>query len=452
MVTDADYAGCKNTRKSISCRHIFLDGNLLESKVSSQKSIALSSGKSEFVAIVGGCSEAMFIRHLWWHFMFGQFLRVKSRSDSSAARSMCQRQGAGRVRHLDAGMFWIQQRIQQKVIETSPILTLVNSADLGTKSLSKARTAGLMHVLGMVDEKDEPIGLEEFEELEGKVRMSKKVKQINTCKVKDVMMAMMFMINLIKGESSTTEETKESKVPWFEILVSGFMVMVWALGLAMGICMCWWTRRSSTSSDVQQLEETRAEMVDVNEMYFREQGVSERLRDLCKVKTEQNSALQKELKDKNLEIKVLQEEIEDLRKLREIPPDVKDLQHELLKEQGLVDRFKQQVQVKDDLNRTQEEVIEEYEKEIKALKYDNAIWSQKFNNLQREVNVVNTSKIRRELERLRASSLIGGEVFHLVPGCQHSSTQGRRMCKVCLNAWEGSMTESSMSSTNSPMA
>ena len=124
------------------------------------------------------------------------------------------------------------------MIETSPIPTLVNSADLGTQSLSKARTAGLMHVLGMVDENDEPIGLAEFEELEGKVQMSQKVKQINTCKVKDVMMAMMFMINLIKGESSTTEETKENKVPWFEILVSGFMVMVWALGLAMGICMC----------------------------------------------------------------------------------------------------------------------------------------------------------------------------------------------------------------------
>ena len=99
VVTDADYAGCKNTRKSISCHRIFLDGNLLESKVRGQKSIALSSGESEFVAIVGGCSEAMFIRHLW-HFMFGQFLRVKSRSDSSAARCMCQRQGAGRVRHL----------------------------------------------------------------------------------------------------------------------------------------------------------------------------------------------------------------------------------------------------------------------------------------------------------------------------------------------------------------
>ena len=192
-------------------------------------------------------------------------------------------------------------------------------------------------------------------------------------------------------------------------------------------------------------------MVDVNEMYFREQGVSERHRDLCKMKTEQNSALQKELKDKNLEIKVLQEEIEDLRKLREIPPDVKDLQHELLKEQGLVDRLKQQVQAKDDLNRTQDEVIEEHEKEIKALKYDNTIWSQKFNNLQREVNVVNTSNIRRELERLRASSLIGGEVFHLVPDRQHSSTQGRRICKVCLNAWEGSVIESSKSSNDNPM-
>ena len=37
VTTDADLAGCKSSRKSLTCFHIFLDGCLLESKVRSQK-------------------------------------------------------------------------------------------------------------------------------------------------------------------------------------------------------------------------------------------------------------------------------------------------------------------------------------------------------------------------------------------------------------------------------
>ena len=65
VVTDADYAGNKNDRRSAASFQIFIDGNLMESRVRPQKAIALSSGESEFVAIVAGCSDGMLIRHLW---------------------------------------------------------------------------------------------------------------------------------------------------------------------------------------------------------------------------------------------------------------------------------------------------------------------------------------------------------------------------------------------------
>ena len=63
-----------------------------------QKAIALSSGKSEFVAVVAGCSDGMLIKHLL-NKMTGGNCMMKVRTDSSAARSMVQRQGIGRVRH-----------------------------------------------------------------------------------------------------------------------------------------------------------------------------------------------------------------------------------------------------------------------------------------------------------------------------------------------------------------
>ena len=81
----SDHAGNKNDRKSTSSMQVFLDGNLIDSKVRSQ--IALSSGESEFMALVAGCSEGMLVRHLW-NKITGGSCRMRARSDSSAARGM----------------------------------------------------------------------------------------------------------------------------------------------------------------------------------------------------------------------------------------------------------------------------------------------------------------------------------------------------------------------------
>ena len=60
---DADHAGHRESRKSLYSVHIYLNGNLMESYVRSQRSIALSSGESEYVSMVGGASEGLFWRH-----------------------------------------------------------------------------------------------------------------------------------------------------------------------------------------------------------------------------------------------------------------------------------------------------------------------------------------------------------------------------------------------------
>ena len=65
IVCDADYAGQPDTRRSVSFVHIYLNGCLMESYVRCQRSIAFSSGESEYVAMVGGCSEWLFIKHCW---------------------------------------------------------------------------------------------------------------------------------------------------------------------------------------------------------------------------------------------------------------------------------------------------------------------------------------------------------------------------------------------------
>ena len=60
-IPDADWAGCKRTRRSRSSVQLYVGGSLVASFVRSQRSIALSSGESEFVALVSGAGEAIYL-------------------------------------------------------------------------------------------------------------------------------------------------------------------------------------------------------------------------------------------------------------------------------------------------------------------------------------------------------------------------------------------------------
>ena len=86
VVTDSDHAGNKNDRKSTTSMQVFIDGNLIDSKVRSQKAIVLSSGESEFMALVAGCSEGMLVRHLWNKITGGE-CQMKARAPQIALRT-----------------------------------------------------------------------------------------------------------------------------------------------------------------------------------------------------------------------------------------------------------------------------------------------------------------------------------------------------------------------------
>ena len=62
VLTDSDWGGCKRTRRSRSSAHFYLGGSLIGSHVRAQKSIALSSGEAEFIAMIGGASELVFLK------------------------------------------------------------------------------------------------------------------------------------------------------------------------------------------------------------------------------------------------------------------------------------------------------------------------------------------------------------------------------------------------------
>ena len=133
--TDSDWAGDKRSRKSTSSAHILLAGALIGSFSRTQTVIAMASGESEYYAAVSGACEGILIRSVLS--FLGIDCRLKVRLDSSAARGICSRQGVGRVRHLEVKTLWLQTQVKERNLYIGSIPGLENSADLGTKSLTR---------------------------------------------------------------------------------------------------------------------------------------------------------------------------------------------------------------------------------------------------------------------------------------------------------------------------
>ena len=110
VFTDSDWAGDRSEsterrRHSVSSAMIFPNGRPVISWSRSQKSIALSSYESEYLSAVGGAAEGIFIGTLW-SFHVKKLVKVDVISDSSSCRAFSQRQGVGRLKHVETKHLW----------------------------------------------------------------------------------------------------------------------------------------------------------------------------------------------------------------------------------------------------------------------------------------------------------------------------------------------------------
>ena len=219
VLTDADYAGNRDDRKSTTSFQVYIDGNLIESRVRTQKAIALSSGESEFVAVVAGCSDGMLIKHLL-NKMTGGSCLMKVRTDSSAARSMVQRQGIGRVRHLDASLLWVQQKESERAFSIAAIPSELNSADIGTKSLTKKRLLGLLYMMKFVDAVGDRVGTEEYKDLEYQYQIKKgTMKMMKSKDIRIGLLLLMARMNSVAGSPIEQEEKTGNDYGWWALVL-----------------------------------------------------------------------------------------------------------------------------------------------------------------------------------------------------------------------------------------
>ena len=145
IIMDADWATDADTRRSVDSVHIFLGGHLLETSTSTQHFIALSTAESEFYGIIRGAACGLQLRELLME--MGLKMKVRVRTDSSAAKGVVKRSGSGKMKHMAAKHLWIQEVVRQGIVDVTTIDMLHNTADLGTKYHPEHRLQGLLQMM-----------------------------------------------------------------------------------------------------------------------------------------------------------------------------------------------------------------------------------------------------------------------------------------------------------------
>ena len=136
IFTDADWAGCKESRRSTTGGCAMLGRYALKGWSRTQTLVALSSGESEFYAALKASAEALGLVALLKD--LGYQAKGEVWGDASAALGIINRRGLGKTRHIDTGLLWIHQTAADQWLKYLKVLGKENPADLYTKYLDAA--------------------------------------------------------------------------------------------------------------------------------------------------------------------------------------------------------------------------------------------------------------------------------------------------------------------------
>ena len=144
--SDANWAGCTRSRKSTSGGMIFLGEHYIRSWSKTQSTIALSSAESEFYATLKGAQEALGMSAMFSE-MGKKNMKIRVLVDASAALGVAQRQGLGKLRHLQTGALWIQEQEVKKRMHLVKVAGSDNLSDILTKNVTREILE--RHIAGM---------------------------------------------------------------------------------------------------------------------------------------------------------------------------------------------------------------------------------------------------------------------------------------------------------------
>ena len=147
--TDADYAGCVESRKSRSGFVFLLNGGPVSWSSQRQSVVALSTTEAEYIALSHGTKEAIWLRRIL------NDLNIKCESvpisidNQSAIKLANNSEYHKRSKHIDIRFHFIRDVVNKREIEIKYVMSKNQLADLLTKPLPKQQFSHLRDCLNI---------------------------------------------------------------------------------------------------------------------------------------------------------------------------------------------------------------------------------------------------------------------------------------------------------------
>nr|GEV87684.1 retrovirus-related Pol polyprotein from transposon TNT 1-94 [Tanacetum cinerariifolium] len=146
---NADHAGCQDIRRSTSGSMQLLGERLVSWSLKRQKSAAISSIETEYIALSGCCAQVLWMRSQLTDYGLG-FNKISMYCDNKSAIALCCNNVQHyRSKHIDIRFHFIKEQVENRVVELYFVNTEYQLADIFTKALSSERIEFLINKLGI---------------------------------------------------------------------------------------------------------------------------------------------------------------------------------------------------------------------------------------------------------------------------------------------------------------
>ncbi|KAK2415811.1 putative mitochondrial protein [Trifolium repens] len=138
LTSDADWAGCPDTRRSVTGWCMFLGSSLISWKSKKQARVSKSSTESEYRAMSAACSEIIWLRGLLAEVGFPQTEPTSLYADNtSAIQIVANPVFHERTKHIEVDCHSIRDAYDDKLISLPHVSTQFQVADILTKAVPR---------------------------------------------------------------------------------------------------------------------------------------------------------------------------------------------------------------------------------------------------------------------------------------------------------------------------
>ena len=149
---DADWARCKDTRRSISGYCIMLGRAPVSWRTKKQGTVSRSSAEAEYRSMASTCCEVTWLRTILHDLHVRQLAPTRLFCDNQAAIHIANNPVFHeRTKHIEIDCHVVREKIQRGVVRTAYIGTKDQPADMFTKPLSTMQFGLLLSKLGVIN-------------------------------------------------------------------------------------------------------------------------------------------------------------------------------------------------------------------------------------------------------------------------------------------------------------